>query len=131
MRIAPDISQLPPQENYRQYDNRGLPYTGPYEYMRPEEYSSRTTIVARAGIGNFDTAKPDQQWSGRTLNEVLVKSAIGEYRIMFQHHQWVRCDKFGVRIVTYIQWVEFSDRPVSESTRHSTAHPVTSTFMRG
>lgn len=131
LRITPDVSPSPPQESYRFYDHRGLPFVGEQSLMRQDEYRSQTVMVARSGYGNFDTAQPEQQHFGRTLYEVMVKASTGEYRIVAHREQWVRCDKFGVRVLQYIQWLEYSDRMARESVKTASRNPIKDTFTQG
>lgn len=109
-RMVVDVSQQPPPESYRYYDIAGLPFAGDPGILSQAEYQSRTRQTVRVGYGNFDTAIPSQRHFGRTLNEVLGCTMTSEYRILIHREQWVTCEKFGVRIMYFVQWAEYSDR---------------------
>ncbi len=134
MYSIPDTSVAPSQENYQYYNLQGLPYTGEMrQQMTAAEYQARMLVTARVGYGNYDTALPLDQHFGRTLQEVLVKSQTGEYRILGHREQWVTCEKYGVRILQFIQWVEYSNRVGSELPEAVTkkARPPMLDFLSG
>lgn len=111
----PDTSLQPSQESYQYYGLRGLPYTGNSKTQYTEaEYHARMLLTARVGYGNYDTAQPEQVYFGRTLHEVLVKGQTGEYRVLAHREQWITCPTYGVRVLQFIQWVEYSNRSGAE-----------------
>lgn len=129
MRLTPDVNRQPPVENYSLYDISGVPYVGGHPGMvNKAEYQARTAPVVRVGIGNFDTAKPDEEHFGRTLNEILAKVATGEYRLLSTQAQWVHSAKLGVRVMQYVQWAEYSDRPITETLKAATRN---TNFLKG
>lgn len=118
-----DVNAQPPRENYSYYGVNGRPYTDDPGMMTREEFQAQTIPVIRAGYGNFDTAKVDEVHFGRTLNEVLSKTQTGEYKILGHNQQWVQCSKFGVRVMHYIQWIEYSNRPPSTAVKGASRRP--------
>lgn len=119
MRVLPDYNQQAPTNvSYNEYGASGLPFVGEPELFTKKQFLANTVTTARGCFGNFDTAKSDQVCFGRTLNEVLSKAATGEYRILMLREQWVNCEKFGVRIMQYVQWVEYSRRLTSEAVKN-------------
>lgn len=115
-RVMVDLNRsAPTQVSYREYDEFGLPLinsTQPYSTSRILQ--AETSVCVRAGFGNFDTALPDQTQFDRTLHEVLAKAGAGEFKIISQSQQWIRCDKFGVRLLRYVEWLEYSRRPATD-----------------
>ena len=98
------------QYDYRYANISGLPFKGEPGLMKPQEYRAQTATTVAVGYGNYDTAMPEQRYFGRTLHEVLSRIVAGEFRCLLHQEQWICCEKFGVRILYFVQWVEYSDR---------------------
>jgi hypothetical protein len=118
MAVFPVVGEQPSgQISYREYGFSGVPYVGDPELFTRKSFAATTAMAVRSGFGNFDTAKVDQICFGRTLQEVLSKAAAGEFKIVTMREQWVTCEKFGVRVMQYVQWVEYSRQQTAELVR--------------
>ena len=127
-RVLVDLNvAAPTQVSYREFEEYGLPLVNSSQpYSTSRILQLETSVCVRAGFGNFDTALIEQQHFGRSLHEILAKSASGEFKVVTQSHQWVSCDKFGVRLMRYIEWLEYSRRPSGEAS----AAITTTQFLR-
>lgn len=108
--MLPDLNTNPPPTQYRQLGTGGLPIVrADKNYLSRHEIKS-TSMVCRAGYGNFDTAKTDQTHFGRTLHEIIAKAGTGEYRVLRQLETWITDPEIGPRVMVYVQWHEYSLR---------------------
>jgi hypothetical protein len=131
MNVMPNVSRERPQESYRYHQMSGIPFVGEPPPMTARDHSANVVTTVRGCFGNFDTAQPDQSHFGRTLNEVLTKNASGEYRLMASESQWISCEKFGIRILRYVEWVEHAERLNKGSDLNATSNPAVSSFLTG
>jgi len=116
MRPIPDLSrEAPTNVSYRDYAELGLPFVNPHqEHFTSRQLHAETVTAVRSGFGNFDTAQPEQQHFDRKLYEILTKAGTGEFRIIIMQTQWISCEKFGVRVMRYVEWLEYSRRTAPE-----------------
>lgn len=109
MPVIPNASLEPPAVSNQFFEQSGKPIMGDPADVPWSEFSQQAMTVVRGCCGNFDTAHPNQQQMGRTYHEVLTHAAAREFHVWTPPlYRWVTCEKYGVRPIVFIQWIELS-----------------------
>lgn len=109
---ADTAASVPAREDYRYFNEAGVPVVGDVPVVYDHEYHDVMRRLGSSGYGMFDVSQPEQRHCGRTFKEVLDRAFRHQYEILVMteyNNGVVTSPDKPPGLFVYVVWMEKFD----------------------